>query len=77
MASGMDITADDVLYVADYQLRMGIVIADASDFTEIGFIENAMPEGVAVDRMGDRVCGRGSAPEPEEVLERLVIPADF
>lgn len=52
MASGMDITADDVLYVADYQLRMGIVIANASDFTEIGFIENAMPEGVTVDPMG-------------------------
>jgi hypothetical protein len=41
-----------VLYVADYQLRMGIVIANASDFTEIGFIENAMPEGVTVDPTG-------------------------
>jgi DNA-binding beta-propeller fold protein YncE len=57
MASGMDITEDDVLYVADYQLRLGIVIADASDFSEIGFIENAMPEGVTVDRMGDVYAG--------------------
>jgi DNA-binding beta-propeller fold protein YncE len=57
MASGMDITADDVLYVADYQLRKGIVIANASDFSEIGFIENAMPEGVTVDRMGNVYAG--------------------
>ncbi len=57
MASGMDITEDDVIYVADYQLRMGIVIANASDFSEIGFIENAMPEGVAVDRMGNVYAG--------------------
>ncbi len=57
MASGMDITADDVIYVADYQLRLGIVIANASDFSEIGFIENAMPEGVTVDRMGNVYAG--------------------
>ena len=57
MASGMDITEDDVIYVADYQLRLGIVIANANDFTEIGFIENAMPEGVTVDRMGNVYAG--------------------
>jgi hypothetical protein len=57
MASGMDITEDDVIYVADYQLRLGIVIANASDFSEIGFIENAMPEGVTVDRMGNVYAG--------------------
>jgi hypothetical protein len=49
MASGMTITADDIVYVADYQLRQGIVIARASDFQEIGFIDNALGEGVAVD----------------------------
>ena len=57
MASGMYITDDDVLYVADYQLREGIVIANASDFSEIGFIENALPEGVAVDEMGNVYAG--------------------
>lgn len=57
MASGMDITEDDVIYVADYQLRLGIVIANANDFTEIGFIENAMPEGVTVDGMGNVYAG--------------------
>ena len=49
MASGMSITADDSVYVADYHLRKGIVIARASDFQEIGFIDNALGEGVAVD----------------------------
>lgn len=49
MASGMHITADDIVYVADYQLRQGIVIARASDFQEIGFVDNAMGEGVTVD----------------------------
>jgi len=62
MASGMYITDDDVLYVADYQLREGIVIANASDFTEIGFIDEPMPEGVTVDRMGNVYAG--------EVLQR-------
>ena len=57
MASGMYITDDDILYVADYQLREGIVIADASNFTEIGFIDDAMPEGVTVDRMGNVYAG--------------------
>ena len=63
----MDITPEDVLYVADYQLRLGIVIANASDFSEIGFIENAMPEGVTVGQNGERVCRRGSAAESEKV----------
>jgi streptogramin lyase len=57
MASGMYITDDDILYVADYQLRFGIVIANANDFSEIGFIENALPEGVAVDKMGNVYAG--------------------
>jgi len=49
MASGMTVTPDDVVYVADYQLRQGIVIARASDFQEIGFVDNALGEAVAVD----------------------------
>jgi len=49
MASGIHITPDDIVYVADYQLRQGIVIARASDFQEIGFVDNALGEGVAVD----------------------------
>lgn len=49
MASGLHITADDIVYVADYQLRQGIVIARASDFQEIGFVDDALGEGVTVD----------------------------
>jgi len=52
MASGLHITDDDLVYVADYQLREGIVIARASDFEEVGFVQNAMPEGVTVDADG-------------------------
>jgi len=57
MASGMHITDDDVLYIADYQLREGIVIVDARDFTELGFIEGTLPEGVTVDRHGNVYAG--------------------
>ncbi len=57
MASGMHITADDELFVADYQLRMGIVIADAADFSETGFISGVLAEGVTVDAMGNVYAG--------------------
>ena len=57
MASGMHITQDDVVYVADYQLREGIVIANASDFSEVGFISEALPEGVTVDTEGNVYAG--------------------
>ncbi len=57
MASGIHITQDDVVYVADYQLREGIVIANASDFSEVGFISEALPEGVTVDTEGNVYAG--------------------
>jgi len=57
MASGMHITADDVIYVADYQLREGIVIANARDFSPIGFISEALGEGVTVDASGNVFVG--------------------
>ena len=57
MASGMHITDDDVIYVADYQLREGIVIANADDFSEIGFISEASAEGVVVDAAGNVYAG--------------------
>jgi hypothetical protein len=53
MASGIHITSADVVYVADYQLREGIVIARAEDFEEIGFVPDALPEGVTVDGNGN------------------------
>ena len=33
------------------------MIANANDFSEIGFIEEALPEGVAVDQMGNVYAG--------------------
>ncbi|MGE0159038.1 MAG: peptidyl-alpha-hydroxyglycine alpha-amidating lyase family protein [Gemmatimonadales bacterium] len=56
-ASGLHITPDDIVYVADYQLRQGIVIARASDFQEIGFIDGTLAEGVTVDPDGNVFTG--------------------
>jgi len=53
MASGLYITEEDIIYVADYQLREGIVILRASDLQEIGFIPEGLGEGVTVDSRGD------------------------
>jgi streptogramin lyase len=57
MASGIAITPDDIVMVADYQLRKGIVLAHASDFSEIAVIDDALPEGVAVDSKGNIYAG--------------------
>lgn len=57
MASGIHITPDDVVYVADYQLREGVVIARADDFLEIGFVAGAIGEGVTVDAVGNVYVG--------------------
>jgi len=56
-ASGLYISPDDIVYVADYQLRQGIVIARASDFQEIGFIDGTLAEGVTVDPDGNVFTG--------------------
>ena len=56
-ASGLYISPDDIVYVADYQLRQGIVIARASDFEEIGFIDGTLAEGITVDPDGNVFTG--------------------
>jgi DNA-binding beta-propeller fold protein YncE len=56
-ASGLYISPDDIVYVADYQLRQGIVIARASDFEEIGFIDGTLAEAVTVDQAGNVFTG--------------------
>jgi DNA-binding beta-propeller fold protein YncE len=68
-ASGLHITPDDIVYVADYQLRQGIVIARASDFQEIGFIDGTLAEGVTVDRAGNVYTGE-SIPRNVKKFER-------
>ena len=57
MASGIYITEDDTVYVADYQLRKGIVIAKTNDFNSLGFIPEAQAEGVTVDAEGNVYAG--------------------
>ena len=57
MASGIHITQEDVVYVADYQLQEGIVIIEASDFSAVGFISETLPEGVTVDAEGNVYAG--------------------
>ena len=57
MASGIHITEDDVVYVADYQLQGGIVITEASGFSAVGFISETLPEGVTVDAQGNVYAG--------------------
>ena len=72
-ASGLHIAPGDVVYVADYQLREGIVIARASDFEEIGFVDGTLAEGVTVDAAGNVYAGE-SIPRNVKKFERRVGP---
>jgi DNA-binding beta-propeller fold protein YncE len=68
--SGLHITPDDVVYVADYQLRQGIVIARASDFEEIGFIDGTLAEGVTVDPDGNVFTGESIGRNIKKFIRR-------
>jgi DNA-binding beta-propeller fold protein YncE len=70
-ASGLHITPEDIVYVADYQLREGIVIARASDFQEIGFVDGTLAEAVTVDAAGNVYTGE-SIPRNVKKFERRV-----
>jgi hypothetical protein len=72
-ASGLHIAPGDIVYVADYQLRQGIVIARASDFEEIGFIDGTLAEGITVDPSGNVFTGE-SIPRNVKKFERKVGP---
>jgi len=72
-ASGLHIAPGDIVYVADYQLRQGIVIARASDFQEIGFIDGTLAEAVTVDPAGNVFTGE-SIPRNVKKFERRVGP---
>ena len=53
MVSGMVITADDTIYVADYQQHEALLIGSAKDGTIHTRIEGVLAEGITVDRMGN------------------------
>lgn len=55
--SGLLITADDTLYVADVQDKKGIVYGSAKDGTVRGVIEGTLPESIAIDRDGSVYAG--------------------
>jgi hypothetical protein len=55
--SGLLITADDTLYVADVQDKQGIVVGSAADGTVRGVIPGTLPESIAVDSDGAVYAG--------------------
>jgi 6-bladed beta-propeller len=55
--SGLLITADDTLYVADVEDKKGIAFGSAKDGVVRGVIEGTLPESVAVDRAGAVYAG--------------------
>jgi sugar lactone lactonase YvrE len=55
--SGMYITPDDTLYVVDYNVKKGVFIGSARDGTVTYKLDDAVAEGVAVDRDGNIYVG--------------------
>ena len=55
--SGLFIDKNDVLYVADYQSKLGVTYGSADDGTVFGFISGTGPEGVVVDDDGNVYVG--------------------
>ena len=55
--SGMAITNDDTVYVADHTSKKGITVGRARDGSVTAFIDQTVPESVAVDAMGNVYAG--------------------
>ncbi len=55
--SGLFIDDNDILYVADYQDKLGVTYGSAEDGTVMGFIAGTAPEGVVVDAEGNVYVG--------------------
>jgi sugar lactone lactonase YvrE len=55
--SGLLITSDDTIYVADVQDKPGISFGSAKDGSVRGTIEGTMPESIAIDRDGSVYAG--------------------
>ena len=55
--SGMYITPDDTLYVVDYNVKKGVFIGSAKDGSVKYKLDDAVAEGVAVDKDGNIYVG--------------------
>lgn len=55
--SGLLITPDDTLYVADVQDKQGIVVGNASNGVVRGVVAGTLPESIAVDADGSIYAG--------------------
>lgn len=67
--SGMYVTPDDTLYVVDYNVKKGVFIGSARDGSVRYKLDDAVAEGVAVDKdgniyVGETVPGTTLAGEP-------------
>lgn len=64
--SGLFIDDKDILYVADYQSKLGVTYGSAEDGTVMGFIGGTAPEGVVVDADGNVYVGEVTGGEDSE-----------
>jgi streptogramin lyase len=55
--SGMYVTPDDTLYVVDYNVKKGVFVGSAKDGSVKYKIDDAVAEGVAVDKDGNIYVG--------------------
>jgi hypothetical protein len=55
--SGMFVASDDTLYVVDYNVKKGVFVGSATDGSVKYKIDDAVAEGVAVDRDGNIYVG--------------------
>ena len=60
MPSGIYITADDTIYVADYQKHEALLVGSAKDGSITARIESVIAEGIAVDAVGNIYAGEVS-----------------
>lgn len=72
--SGLFIDGDDVLFVADYEVKRGVTYGSANDGKVMGFIRGSEPEGVVTDAAGNLYTGEVTGGEggPGSILRKFV-----
>jgi len=72
--SGLFIDDNDILYVADYQDKLGVTYGSAEDGTVMGFIGGTAPEGVVVDAEGNVYVGEvtGGEGAPGRIIKKFI-----